>query len=294
MDDWEITKHLAEYDSPLPLQTLVLHNVKDPSLLPALLQRTPELLRLCIYRIDVSSTGSALGSIVFPAPTVPKLSLFDGPPALAAALIPTRPTSKIRLLGTLMPSSMHGELSLPLSLPPLDRQLWEALGRSMSPIQEIAIPKHFYGIDNLKTYLQDVSTLKISWCHGNWGNDLFFPGDAKDVEKAVSHLCRLWPPNPSVQRLVFDFAIGAEAKASYLDLQSQSQILQKEIVVAFPKIEQVNFLTCINWKRSPLDGLWRANVPKPKRRYLLGTWEVIRDKLVDHDGCFAAVFKRES
>lgn len=181
VDNWAIVEHLANYSDTLPLTNLIIRDIKDPCLLPTLFGKTPELLQLHIYLIDIAPDDNTLDSIKFPASTLPNLAFFDGPPALAAALVPSRPVSKVWLLGTLMASSVQEELSLPLWLPPLDRQLWEALGQSTAPIQEVAIPKHFYGIDSLKAYLPAVSTLKISWCHGNWGNDMFNPRDAEDV-----------------------------------------------------------------------------------------------------------------
>lgn len=103
-----------------------------------------------------------------------------------------------------------------------------------------------------------------------------------------------WPPNPSVHRIFFDFQIFADEDAPFLNLQSQHETLQKHIVTAFPNIEQVNFLACINWRRSLPNGAWRAEVPKTKRKYMFSIWDGIRDSLVDYGGCFANTLNQET
>lgn len=179
VDSWAIVKHLSQHTSPLPLENLTIHVVEDSSLLPALFRNTPELIQLHIYRINALHPD-ALDPVDIPSDLLPKLSVFDGPPALAALLVPSRPLHKAWLLGTLV-----SEGTIPSSLPSLDNSLWEALGKAAAPINEIVIPKHFYTLSPLADHLPNVLTLRLSWCHANWPDDMFYPLNAEAVD-AVS------------------------------------------------------------------------------------------------------------
>lgn len=166
VDSWIIIRHLTERVAPLPLENLTIHIVSDPNLLPILFQKTPNLLELHIYRIVVPRPDF-FDSLVVLSTSLPKLSVFDGPPALAAKIVPSRPVHKVWLLGTLISQSRE-----PFSLPSLDGSLWKALGRSTTQMSEILIPKHLYTLQSLGDRLPCFSTLKISWCHANWVDDM--------------------------------------------------------------------------------------------------------------------------
>jgi hypothetical protein len=67
-------------------------------------------------------------------------------------------------------------------------------------------------------------------------------------------------------------------------------MLCKDIFPRFPNVEQVNFTSVVNWRRAPTDQIWRANIPKAKRKYFYSEVVNDRDGLVDHGNCFGAVF----
>lgn len=172
VDEWTIIQRLADYEGHLPIQSLTIHHTRDALLLPDLFLRTPELSQLHIYRMDLIND---IESIHFPGSTLPKLSFYDGPPALATVLVPSRPLSKIWLLGTLV--ELPAQAFLPPLLPPLEERTWDALKQSTASVREIAIPRHLYSIGFLKNYLPNVSVLKLSWYHGNWTDDIVESSD---------------------------------------------------------------------------------------------------------------------
>jgi hypothetical protein len=99
-----------------------------------------------------------------------------------------------------------------------------------------------------------------------------------------------------VCQLVLELTLSYPPNFALLNLQSQHEILQDVVVKAFPNIEQVNFVTYINWRRSPLDNAWRAEIPKAKQGYLWAFCKRDKDQLIDHDyrGCFENLFDSNS
>jgi hypothetical protein len=99
-----------------------------------------------------------------------------------------------------------------------------------------------------------------------------------------------------VCQLVLELTLSGPPNLALLNLQSQHEILQNVVVKAFPNIEQVNFVTCVNWRRSPLDKVWCAEIPKAKKGYLWACRKRYKDQLIDHDyrGCFENLFDSNS
>jgi hypothetical protein len=189
VDSWPIIQRLVDLDTTLPLQTLTIHHVQDPAVLPTLFCKTPQLLHLHIYTI-LFCRENVVTSIQFPKNTLPRLSFFDGPSDLAISLVPSRPISKVWLAGTLARGFEHGHW-LPI-LPELTHQMWEVLAKAKGTVKELLIPKHLYYVGCLSTYLPDVNTLKISWSHANWrsGLDLLLNTSERVVED-VSHFLHI-------------------------------------------------------------------------------------------------------
>jgi hypothetical protein len=189
VDTWPIIQRLIDLDTTLPLQSLTIHRVQDPAVLPTLFSKTPQLLHLHIY-IILSRRENDVTGIQFPKNTLPRLSFFDGPSDLAISLIPSRPISKVWLAGTLARVLEHGH-SLPI-LPELTRQTWEVLGKAKETVKELLVPKHMYYVGCLSTYLPDVNSLKLSWSHANWhsGWDLLLNTSERVVED-VSHFLHI-------------------------------------------------------------------------------------------------------
>ncbi|KAF5354027.1 hypothetical protein D9756_006978 [Leucocoprinus leucothites] len=288
VDNWTIIQRLSSVDIILPLQTLTIHTVENPTLLPTLFSKTPQLLNLHVYIIN--SRVDNLDFIQLPGSLLPNLSFFDGPPSLAAILIPSRPVHKVWLMGTLVGLPGHETTQSPPLLPPLDERLWKALAKSKAQIRELLIPEHLYYAASPKLHLPTIATLKLSWCHANWDSS----GDIKngyeeDIKRTLSKLCTKWSPNPSVSQLVFELSLAGAFDYVLLNLRLQHEILQDMIEEAFPNVEQVNFLTSIDWRRSG-DGNWRAEIPETKKRHLWALWNDDPSHLNDYGGCFEALF----
>lgn len=93
---------------------------------------------------------------------------------------------------------------------------------------------------------------------------------------------------------MFEFSPCADGELLFYDLKSQHTMLCNDISPRFPNVEQVNFTSVVNWRRSSLDQSWRANIPKVKRDYFYEKAVDDRENLVDYDKCFAAAFDGNS
>jgi hypothetical protein len=179
VDDWSIIQHLARHEDVFKIESLTIHMVLDPQILTDVFSRMPDITQLHIYRMKLAE------QIVFPNSILPKLSFFDGPPALAHSLVQSRPIKRVWLSGSLYESV---ERSSP-ELPPLGHDIWTVLRRSTASIREIIIPRHLYDVASLHRHLPSVSILKICWCLGNWAyNNNIIQSEEDLISVSSKHL----------------------------------------------------------------------------------------------------------
>ncbi|KAJ3572341.1 hypothetical protein NP233_g3141 [Leucocoprinus birnbaumii] len=294
VDSWTMIQRLSELDISCPLQILTIHSVEDPTLLPKLFQKTPELKHLHVY--TMRGRTESLDFIELPGTLLSNLSFFDGPASLAMVVIPFRPIQKVWLMGTLTGLRGQRERAAIPELQPLTQRIWEVLAKSRVPVTDLLIPQHLYHVVSLKSFLPRVTTLRVSWCHANFWELDQLPRCAseKEIRQAVTKLCRKWPPNSSIRQLVFELSLEDTEDATLLNLQLQFELLEDIVSKAFPSVEQVNFITCVDWRRS-VGGTWRPVIPKAKKRYLWLRWnDYDQFALVDYGGCYEALFDPNS